>query len=112
VPGAKQGYRDLVGRDPARNETVCARVFLWLPLYRPVRYAGRVRCPLLIQVAEDDMITPIAPALRTAKRAPHGISQTYPGGHFDLYFGETFEKAVAEQITFLRRVVGLSQGQA
>jgi hypothetical protein len=29
----------------------------------------------------------------------------YPGGHFDIYVGEGFERAVGDQVAFLERVL-------
>ena len=69
------------------------------PLHRPGRRARDVRCPLLVQVAADDAITPPAPAIEAAVGAPRGELMTYAGlGHFDVYRGEPFERAVADQL--------------
>jgi hypothetical protein len=32
--------------------------------------------------------------------------RTYPIGHFDIYTGRPFERAIADQLHFLRRHVG------
>jgi uncharacterized protein len=109
VSGASEGYRRLVGEDATWNGSVTARVFMWLPLYRPVRLAAKIRCPLLVQVAEGDTLTPCGPAIRAAAGAPRGVATTYPGGHFDLYFDETFEAAVGEQIAFLWQAAGMGE---
>ena len=37
--------------------------------------------------------------------SPRGELIEYPGGHFDVYVGEPFERAVADQIEFLGRVL-------
>ena len=42
-------------------------------------------------------------AQAAAARAPHAEVRTYPGGHFDIYVGTTFERAVADQVEFLTR---------
>jgi uncharacterized protein len=107
VAGAFEGYEALVGEEPAWNNTITARIFLWILLYRPVVHARRIGCPLLVQVAENDILTPAAPALRAADQAPRGRASTFPGGHFALYFGETFESAIGEQIAFFREAAGL-----
>jgi fermentation-respiration switch protein FrsA (DUF1100 family) len=41
--------------------------------------------------------------LRHAARAPRGETIHYPVGHFEIYRGEPFERAVADQLAFLRR---------
>lgn len=78
------------------------RVALRLRNYRPFERAAEVRCPLLVCVAEHDTITLPEPALEGAERAPHGESITYDCGHFELYDGEYFERAVTDQVAFLQ----------
>lgn len=108
APGAEAGCRALFPPGfPWRNE-VAARIFLATGFYMPGRRARRIRCPLLVQVADGDSTTPPAPAVRAARRAPRGELRRYPGGHFDIYLGEAFERAVADQIDFLERALGLA----
>lgn len=103
TPGAEEGYRALYPPDVAWDDTVAARIFLAVPTYRPGRHAARIRCPLLVCVAEEDDLTPPGPAIRAARRAPKGELRRYPVGHFDLYRGEWFERSVADQVDFLSR---------
>lgn len=109
-PGAYEGYRSLFDDPDAdfRNE-VCARVALVLGAYAPSRHAADVRCPLLVCVLAEDDVTPAAPARGMAERAPQGELIDYgPGlGHFSIYTGEPFERAVADQSAFLRRTLGV-----
>lgn len=113
-PGAYEGYRALF-EDPSlfRNE-VCARVLLALPGYNPARHAGDVHCPLLVCVLGGDSVTPPAPALKMAARAPRGESIDYGDrwDHFDIYRGELFERAVADQSEFLARNLRLAEAPA
>ncbi|HSI81329.1 MAG TPA: alpha/beta hydrolase, partial [Solirubrobacterales bacterium] len=99
---ALPGYVAMYGGDPARNE-VAARVGLQVPAYNPARSASEVRCPFLVCICERDAITPAGPAERMAARAPRGEVVRYPIGHFDIYVGEWFERAVADQTEFLTR---------
>ena len=85
-----------------RNE-VAARFALTTPLYRPIRFARRVRCPLLVCVADGDAVIPEGPAVKAAAAAVGGELRRYPFGHFAMYFGDGFERAVAHQVAFLRR---------
>ena len=56
-----------------------------------------------MQVAADDVVTPPAPAIEAAGRAPRGELLTYAGlGHFDVYRGEAYERVVGDQLEFLR----------
>jgi uncharacterized protein len=96
------GFERLCDGEPWENR-VCARIGLAVPLYRPVRWARQVRCPILVQAGEADALTPPGPARKAARAAPQGEYRGYPAGHFDFYFGEIFDEAVAEQVAFLRR---------
>jgi fermentation-respiration switch protein FrsA (DUF1100 family) len=94
------GFRRLNGDSPWTNR-VCARIGLAVPLYHPGRAAGRVQCPLLMQIGEHDVLTPPEPSRRAGARAPRGKVKTYPVGHFEVYFDEAFERIVGDQIKFL-----------
>lgn len=110
-PGSLEGYRSLFD-DPAefRNE-VCARALLTLGAYAPGRAAGRVRCPMLVCIVAADAVTPPEPARRMAERAPAGELIDYGEGwnHFDIYTGELFEQAVADQTAFLVRTLKVTE---
>jgi pimeloyl-ACP methyl ester carboxylesterase len=84
-----------------RND-VPARVALRIPLYAPGRKAGRVRCPILFCVCDDDTVAPAKATLRHAAKAPRGRIKRYPAGHFDIYTGKPFEQVVTDQLDFLR----------
>ena len=85
-----------------RNEFV-PRAAVGLGFYSPVGKAGRLHCPLLVQVATEDVVTPPEPARKAARRAPRGELKEYDAGHFDVYVGELFETVVADQVEFLGR---------
>jgi fermentation-respiration switch protein FrsA (DUF1100 family) len=103
TPDAEPGYLALIPEDSPWKNEFSARVGLRVATYSPLGKAARVRCPLLVQVAVDDATTPPAPARKIAERAPKGELLSYPGAHFDIYFGELFEQVVGDQIDFLRR---------
>jgi len=100
---AEPGFRAI---DPPgstwRNEAA-VRVGLRVAMYRPGRHAGRITAPILFALAQEDAITPVPLAQAAAARAPHAEVRTYPGGHFDIYAGTTFQRAVNEQVDFLHR---------
>ena len=102
TPDALPGYVAMYEGDPARNE-VAARVLLRVPTYNPAWWASRVRCPLLVCIADEDGVTPARPAERMAARAPRGEAVHYPIRHFDIYVGKWFDRAVADQTEFLTR---------
>ena len=107
TPDAEYGYPSIYDEGFDWREDFAPRVALAMPLYRPGRRVADVECPLLIQVASNDSITPPGPAIEAAGKAPRGELVTYAGlGHFDIYRGEHFERAVADQTEFLIRNLG------
>jgi len=101
-PGALEGYTALAG--PTWRNEVCARVALEVAFNRPIRFASRLRTPLLVQVGDNDSVTPPASSRRTAARAgTFGELLSYPVDHFDVYDGPEQQAALADQIDFLDR---------
>lgn len=104
TPDAVSGYQSIYDPGFEWGEDVVARIALRIAMYRPGLRAKDLDCPLLIQVCSNDSITPPGPAIDAAGKAPHGELITYAGlGHFDIYRGEHFERAVGDQIAFLDR---------
>jgi uncharacterized protein len=102
-PDAQPGFEAIVPADSRWRNEVAARVMLRIALYRPVRSAANVACPLLVCVCEGDTTTPPGAAIKMGERAPRGEVVRYPIGHFEIYVGEHFERAVADQTAFLQR---------
>ncbi|MEU7814985.1 alpha/beta fold hydrolase [Pseudonocardia sp. NPDC049154] len=101
APGAAAEYRRIAG--PTWTNRVPARSAAAVGAYRPGRRAKDVRCPMLVQIADEDQSAPPAPARRAAFRARADVRH-YPCDHFDVYPGsEWFEQAVAHQLHFLHR---------
>lgn len=102
-PDAEPGYLALFPPGFGWPNRFLPRGTLTLPAYRPHAKAHRITVPLLVQVMTSDVVTPPAPARKAAAAAARGELIEYPGGHFDVYVGEPFERAVADQVDFLRR---------
>lgn len=100
---AKPGFEAIAPEWSRWRNEVSARVMLHVGLYRPAAGTAAIRCPLLVCVCDRDETTPPEPAARAAERAPKGELRRYPIGHFDIYVGEGFERAVADQTEFLVR---------
>lgn len=103
--GERERVNRLYPADRTVNETVAARVFLSVGRYSPDKFASKLRMPLLVQVAMNDITTPPKPAITAAKKAPKGELITYELGHFDVYVDPEFETTVGDQLEFLKRVV-------
>ena len=83
---------------------VCARINIRGDKYRPVKHAQNVHCPVLLQVCEFDSIIPISAAKATEKKlGKYAEVINYPIGHFDIYIGDNFEKAVSDQLIFFKK---------
>lgn len=104
-PDAEPGFNRI---DPAqstwRNEAA-ARIALTLGSYRPGTKVGAIECPVLYCVADADAVTPPSLAIAAEQRTPSSELVRYPIGHFDIYVGEWFERAVTDQTAFLQRVL-------
>ncbi len=102
-PGAYAGYLALAG--PTWRNEVGARAALEVAFNRPTRYASRLRAPLLVQVGEYDAVAPPSAARRAARAARNAVTRTYPVDHFDVYDGPWQQRALADQLAFLTRVL-------
>lgn len=111
APEADPGYRSLVPRDGGWRNEVAARAVFDVVRHRPVRHAARISVPLLVALCETDPLTPPGPARRAAARAPRGEVRVYALPHFDIYRGDGFDRAVADQLAFLRRHVPACAGR-
>lgn len=103
TPDAKPGMEALVPAETRWENRVSARVALRVPFYRPGTKAAKVRCPALWCVTDNDTLCPADNTVGYASRAPRGEIKRYPIGHFDIYLGEWFERAVSDQTEFLQR---------
>lgn len=103
APDAMSGIASLAPGDDHPEADVPARIALRIPLMRPGAKAKDVGCPILFCVCDNDTVAPVGPTLRYARQAPHGEIRRYAVGHFDIYTGEAFERAVADQVEFLER---------
>lgn len=85
---------------------VAARIILQILNYRPGLEAGQIRCPVLYQLADKDVVTPPQPVLDAARRAALATVIHYAIEHFEIYQGEPFERSVADQLEFLSNALG------
>lgn len=100
-PAARAGLDDVLASDSLWSNEVCAAPFLRAGLFRPVRVAHRVGCPLMVCLADHDTVVPRDPIVRVAARAPLGRLYRYPLDHFDAFGHRGFDRVLADQIAFL-----------
>ena len=107
-PDSEPGYRALIPPGAEFHNGVAARFLLHVGLHRPGRSARKISAPILFCICDTDAVAPAQTALRYAATTPLAEVKRYPVGHFDIYRGEPFERAVADQTEFLVRQLGVS----
>jgi dienelactone hydrolase len=107
APDVVAGVEALVAASGVTNlpDAIPARGLLSMVGDVPGRRAQDVRCPVLFCICRNDTVAPAAPTARYALRAPRSRIALYDCGHFDIYLGEPFEQAVADQLAFLQEHV-------
>ncbi|MGW5149381.1 alpha/beta hydrolase [Rhodococcus koreensis] len=98
---AVTGMRAFAG--PTWRNEFAARELLAIPLNRPIATARRLHCPVLLQIGENDAVTPPAVIERLARRIGDSAEiRRYPVGHFDVYVEPWLTPNINDQVTFLR----------
>ena len=88
------------------DNRVAARIALRVGMYRPGLKASKLPCPALFCITTDkDSLAPAEHTAKLAARGPRNEIKRYPIGHFDIYVGEDWERAVADQVEFLVRTL-------
>jgi acetyl esterase/lipase len=100
TPDSLTGLRRITPEGSTWRNSVLARFALYAAFYNPGRADRRLRCRLLVCVADGDAVIAPKPALRLAER---GELRRYRYSHFAMYHGCGFERVVNDQIAFLRR---------
>lgn len=86
---------------------IAARLVLTLALYRPGRALKRTgTTPVFVAVCDGDTVAPPGRTARHARGLPNVEVRHYPYGHFDIYIGDAFGVASADQLAFLQRALG------
>lgn len=103
TPDALEGWEK--SRPPGTSpERKCpANIALTGFFYRPIKYASRVTCPALIIYAKQDTLISDQDVRKTAGLMPRATVVGLPVEHFDIYTGETFEKAARMEADFLKK---------
>jgi pimeloyl-ACP methyl ester carboxylesterase len=104
TPDAQQTDEALDPHNRYRDwqQALAARSVFPATLYRPIKYAPNVRCPLLYVVCEDDQSALAAPALKAAAKTPDATVLEVPGGHYAPFL-DAHEQVVEAELDFLSR---------
>jgi alpha-beta hydrolase superfamily lysophospholipase len=102
-PDALPGFEAISPPGSRHRNSVNASIAVETLLWRPGRRARQISCPLLVQIATNDLDTPPCPAAKAAARAPRGELRRYECGHFDVYLEPWFDRVAGDQVEFLRR---------
>ncbi len=103
APDAQPGFEALLPPDTRWENRVAARVALRVAGYRPGRSAAKLACPALFCICDADSVAPAEATVKFARSARRGEIKRYPVGHFEIYIGAAWERAVADQTDFLSR---------
>jgi pimeloyl-ACP methyl ester carboxylesterase len=103
TPDSKPGFEALLPAETRWENRVAARIVLRIATYRPGRAAAQIGCPVLASVCDKDTLAPAERTVKLVSLAPRAEIKRYPVGHFDIYVGDAWERAVADQTDFLRR---------
>jgi pimeloyl-ACP methyl ester carboxylesterase len=101
TPESLPGYMSIIPPDlEFKNETP-ARISLMLAAYRPIMYAKRISCPVLMIYAMKDSLCPWKAIGKTAAKITNSEVVGLNVGHFDVYTGEVFKQIVEKETDFL-----------
>jgi uncharacterized protein len=102
---AEPGMRAIAG--PSWRNEVTARAAFAEWTNRAITRMDELRCPILVQIADRDSVAPASAARAAAWRAKGRVEvREYPCAHFDISVGEWRDRAIADQLLFLRRHLG------
>jgi len=106
APGAFEGYQRLMSESEHFVNKICGRSMLMLQGPEVAKVAQNLKCPVLILVCEKDTTVSSDSYKKVAEILGEKATVIkYPIGHFDIYRGEIFDKAVEAQLDFLKRVL-------
>lgn len=102
TPDSYEGYISLIPEGSSWQNRCPARILFTAMLYRPIKSAANISCPVLIVCAEKDSLIPAEAVKRTAGLIKRAELVVLPAMHFEVYSGEVFEKVVEIEARFLK----------
>lgn len=101
-------YKEHFGLIPENSNFVNkapARTLLEFVKYSPGRYTKDIESPIYYAVCLKDTLVPAEATIKCAKRSKKATIKEYNCGHFDIYLGDYFEKAIADYIDFFDKKI-------
>ena len=106
APGAVEGYSGLVSASSDFRNEFCARIMLMPHGGNPIEKSKEIHCPVLLCICEKDSLVADGSHEKVAENlGERARIKLYPIDHFDIYHGDWFEKAVNEQVDFLKGII-------
>lgn len=100
VPDYEKYLQQVPPRSTFINKTP-ARTMIEFFKYSPGRYTKDIEIPIFYAVCRKDSLAPAKATAACARRSRNSKINVYDCGHFDIYFGSHFEKAVMDYMDFL-----------
>jgi dienelactone hydrolase len=105
APGFFEGYQKMAKDSKTFKNEVCARIMLAFDEPNLFKSAEEVSCPVLFHLCEGDNLTLPDSHKKIEKILGEKVKFIkYPIGHFDVYYGDYFEKSIVEQISFIKNI--------
>jgi len=103
TPDSKAGYMALIPKDSSWKNKTPARILLGIPLYRPVRFADKIKCPVLLIYAGRDTLIPPDMVEKTIEKINNVKAVRIDAGHFEVYTGEHFDRITESEGEFIKK---------
>lgn len=100
-----KGYLELVPEVSNFINKAPARTFIEFFKYSPSKYTKKIESPIYYAVCLKDTLAPAKETIKWAKLSNNATIEEYDCGHFDIYLGDYFEKAVVDYIVFLDNIL-------
>lgn len=104
TPESYEGYLSMIPENSEWKNRLPARFVFNGIWYRPKKYIPGIKCRGMVIFAEFDSFTDAALIEKSFKSKKNIELLEFPCGHFMLFEGEYFRKAVRAEIKFLKRV--------
>jgi len=100
-PGCRAGYYSLLPPNHTWQNRCTASVLVETALDRPIQYARRVKCPVLVINAHFDQLIPRRSLVRMTRQLRQGRLVDSWTDHFGIYSGSFAQETAAMQLQFL-----------